>query len=98
MCGRFGHVDDRRLTVGRLERLRHDIYGGRRFGIQAAQAAHGQPQHVELQHHFRVAVVDNATISQYGQAICAALAFFAGMADKIVNMLIRVGNIELLPG
>jgi hypothetical protein len=86
------------LTVGGFQRLFHHIDGGLRIGVHAAQTANGQHEHVELKHHFRIAVVDDASIAQNGKTIGTPLSFFARASHQIVNMFIGISHVQFLSG
>lgn len=53
------------LGIGGLEHFLHHGQGGRGAGFQAAEPAHGQHEHIELEGHFCHAVVNDAIVAAH---------------------------------
>ena len=86
------------LGIGGLEHFLHHGQGGGGAGFQAAEPAHGQHEHIELESHFGHAVVNDAIIAAHRQAIGMAAAFLAAGAHDIIDLFVVVRHIELLAG
>ena len=89
---------ENRLAVGDAQHLLDLTERGRGIGIQSAQAAHGQHQHVELQRHLAAPIVDDAGLAIHGQAVGMPAALLSMRANDIVYLLVFVRHVQLLAG
>ena len=86
------------LAVDHAQHFFHLTESRRGLGIQAAQAAHGQHQHIELQGHLAAAIVDDAGLPVHGQTVGMAAALLPVGTDDVIDLFILVRHIQFLPG
>lgn len=79
--------------VSCLQHFLHHGQGRRCIGIESAQAAYRQHQHVKFECNFHFAIVDDAVVAIDFQAVCISCAFMAARTNNIINLLAAISHI-----